>query len=353
MSAAADLSRRLAQSAEAVCRYYLPAGRRLGRWWSVGDVNNTPGRSLMVRLHDTDRGPAGKWQDAKTGEHGDLLDLIAAREQHATLRETLDEARRFLSDPPVGSAPSSTPSAPAPRSSSLAAQRLFAAAQPLAGTLGVAYLRARGIADLPDAATVRFHPRCYRTLDPDDSVHRTAWPALIAAVTDLDGHITAVQRTWLDPSGAGKAPVASPRRELGAAHGAGVRLGVPGDVLAAGEGLETMLSMREVMPLMPIVAAGPASHLAALVLPAGLRRLYIVMDRDAAGAHAAARLIARATCAGIEAIRLTPIHADLNDDLRLLGPAALVSILRPQVRPEDAARFGLLDGSVIDPVLAR
>ncbi len=66
---AADLARRLASEAEAVCRHYLSNGRRAGRYWLVGDVANTPGRSLFVRLHGSDCGvgAAGKWTDAATG----------------------------------------------------------------------------------------------------------------------------------------------------------------------------------------------------------------------------------------------------------------------------------------------
>ncbi len=52
-SVASELSRRLAQDAEAVCRYYLSNGRRPGRYWIVGDARNTPGRSLFVRLYRT------------------------------------------------------------------------------------------------------------------------------------------------------------------------------------------------------------------------------------------------------------------------------------------------------------
>ena len=44
-SQAADLARRLARDAETVCRHYLSNGRRGGRYWVVGDVRNTPGRS--------------------------------------------------------------------------------------------------------------------------------------------------------------------------------------------------------------------------------------------------------------------------------------------------------------------
>ena len=47
---ASELARRLAREAEAVCRHYLSNGRREGRYWLVGDVHNTPGRSMFVRL---------------------------------------------------------------------------------------------------------------------------------------------------------------------------------------------------------------------------------------------------------------------------------------------------------------
>ncbi len=60
---ASDLASRLGQQAEAVCKRYLAAGRRQGNYWQVGDVRNTPGRSMFVRLKDTTKGPAGKWTE--------------------------------------------------------------------------------------------------------------------------------------------------------------------------------------------------------------------------------------------------------------------------------------------------
>jgi hypothetical protein len=60
---AGDLAHRLGRQAEAVCRRYLGAGRRQGHYWLVGDVYNTPGRSLFVRLKGSPKGPAGKWQE--------------------------------------------------------------------------------------------------------------------------------------------------------------------------------------------------------------------------------------------------------------------------------------------------
>jgi hypothetical protein len=62
---ASDLAHRLAREAEAVCRRYLSNGRRNGNYWLVGDVRNTPGRSMFVRLKggESGKGAAGKWTE--------------------------------------------------------------------------------------------------------------------------------------------------------------------------------------------------------------------------------------------------------------------------------------------------
>ena len=62
---ASELARRLARDAEAVCRHYLSNGRRQGRYWLIGDIANSPGRSLFVRLKGPGRGngAAGKWTE--------------------------------------------------------------------------------------------------------------------------------------------------------------------------------------------------------------------------------------------------------------------------------------------------
>ena len=130
---------------------------------------------------------------------------------------------------------------------------------------------------------------------------------MIACVTDLDGRITGVHRTWLDPHGfdrvrLGKAPIDTPRRAMGDLLGNAVRFGVVDDVLAAGEGIETMLSLRYALPALPMAAALSANHLAAMMLPSGLRRLYIARDDDAAGDTVQAILTQRAVEAGVEAI---------------------------------------------------
>jgi hypothetical protein len=121
-----------------------------------------------------------------------------------------------------------------------------------------------------------------------------------------------------------------------------VRFGQASDVLAAGEGIETVLSLRMALPRMPVLAALSAGHLSAILFPAGLRRLYVLRDRDPAGEGARQRLRDRAASAGIEALTLTPRLGDFNDDLRRYGVDALRARLRLQLHPEDAAR--LLDG---------
>ena len=64
-SSPANMAQRLARNAEAVCRHYLSNGHREGRYWLVGDVANTPGRSLFVRLSGpgSGKGAAGKWTE--------------------------------------------------------------------------------------------------------------------------------------------------------------------------------------------------------------------------------------------------------------------------------------------------
>tara|TARA_R110002012_G_scaffold34964_1_gene100401 strand:- start:196 stop:1263 length:1068 start_codon:yes stop_codon:yes gene_type:complete len=343
---ASDLAHRLGRQAEAVCREYLSSGRREGRYWMVGDVRNSKGRSMFVRLTgpESGKGAAGKWTDAATGEHGDLLDVIRESCGLTEFRDVADEARRFLSlphpEPDLASSPGRT--SPAPTGSPLAAKRLFSMAQPITGTLAESYFRKRGITALHGSGSLRFHPRCYYR--PDEHSPTETWPALIASVTDLDCRQTGAHRTWLDPNGfsearLGKAPIETPRRAMGDLLGHAVRFGVAGDVMAAGEGIETMLSLRSVLPEMPMVAALSAAHLAATLFPGTLRRLYIVRDDDPAGDSARDTLVERADALGIEALPLSPLLGDLNEDLRLRGLDVFRASIRVQLAPQDVARF--------------
>ena len=210
---AADTAAALAARAEAVCREYLPQGRRQGRYWCAGDVRGAPGRSLFVRLEPP--GTPGKWQDAATSQHGDLLDLIRHATGARSLREALAEARRFLAQPvaPASSGPGEN------YDRTRAARNLWARCQPIDGSHAEAYLRARAIHCCRFPA-LRFHPSLpYRS----DSGGWRRYPALVAAVAGDDGEVQGVHRTWLDPFRPAKAPVDRPRKALGRLHGERVR----------------------------------------------------------------------------------------------------------------------------------
>jgi len=336
---ASDLAHRLGRQAEAVCRHYLSAGRRQGNYWQVGDVRNTPGRSMFVRLKDSPKGPAGKFTDAATGEHGDLLDVIRESCGLIDFADVAEEARQFLRlpHPETDTKPRKRAAAPTPSGSAEAARRLFDMSQPISGTLVQSYLRKRGITDLHGTGNLRFHPRCYYR--PDEDSPTETWPAMIAAVTDLAGRITGAHRTWLDPQRRDKAPLDTPRRAMGDLLGNAVRFGTGSEVMAAGEGIETVLSVKQVLPDMPMLAALSAAHLAAILFPDTLRRLYILRDDDPAGDGARDSLVERANAAGIEAIVISPQLGDFNEDLRTLGLDALRSQTRVQIGPQDVARF--------------
>ena len=338
---ASELANRLARDAEAVCRHYLSAGRRAGNYWIVGDTANSKGKSLYVHL----TGPrAGRWADGATAEYGDLLDLVRETCGLVDFRDVADEARRFLNEPRPAPAASRRDDArtdpPVDRPADERAQRLFRMTQPLAGTLADSYLRQRGILRASLHPALRYHPSCYyRDLGTGRS---SSFPALIAAVTDPGGTITGVHRTWLDPDGGGKAQVEDPRRALGGLLGNAVRFAFPVhrpvSVMAAGEGLESILSLSHVMPGMPMVSALTANHLAAFELPPECVRLYIAADADAAGRNGIERLSRRAQARGILPLVLAPDLGDFNDDLRL-DSSRLIASLRAQLAPEDATVF--------------
>ena len=324
---AADAAAALGARAEEVCRCYLPHGRKHGRYWTAGDVRGARGRSLFVRLAPP--GVPGKWTDAATGEHGDLLDLIRIASGAGSLRAALAEARAFLSLPAM---PASH--APDTYDRTEAARRLWQRCRAIDGTHAEVYLRTRGI-DRCRFPALRFHPALFHR--DGGGVRRL--PALVAAVTGADGErpgradITGVHRTWLDPSRPAKAPVARPRKALGRVHGLAVRFGhLAPPTLLVGEGIETVLSLVTAMPDTVAAAALSAGSLGAFAPPPGVRRLVVVRDNDPDGERAAERLAQRCARAGVAAYVLVPEGADFNDDLLALGSAALAARLAPLLR---------------------
>ena len=311
----------LGARAEEVCRRYLPHGRKHGRYWTAGDIRGARGRSLFVRLAPP--GVPGKWTDAATGEHGDLLDLIRIASGAGSLRAALAEARAFLAMPTATLADASDS-----YDRMEAARRLWRRCRAIDGTHAEAYLRARAIHRCRFPA-LRFHPALFYR----DGGGMRRLPALVAAVTAADGAVTGVHRTWLDPSRPAKAPVARPRKALGRVHGLAVRFGAPAPAtLLVGEGIETVLSLVTAMPDTVAAAALSAGSLGAFAPPAGLARLVIARDNDPDGERAAERLARRCARAGVAALVIVPEGEDFNDDLLALGSASLAARLAPLFR---------------------
>jgi DNA primase len=96
---------------------------------------------------------------------------------------------------------------------------------------------------------------------------------------------------------------------------------------------------------MAMVAALSSAHLAALQFPDTLRRLYIVRDDDPAGDAARDALFERVQAVGIEAIVLSPVLGDFNEDLQAFGMEALRAAIRVQLAPEDVARFMIAEAA--------
>ena len=299
---ATDIAAALGDRAEEVCRRYLPHGRKRGRYWIAGDLDGARGRSLFVRLAPP--GVPGKWTDAATGEHGDLLDVIRHRTGAATLRAALDEARPFLSLPAVRTAGDPPAYDPAE-----AARRLWRSCRAIGGTHAEAYLRARGLERCRFPA-LRFHPAL--TYREGVRVHRL--PALVAAVTGDGGAIHGAQRTWLDPAAPAKADVASPRKAISRIHGHAVRFGdLPAEgkaTLLIGEGIETVLSLVTAIPGIAAAAALSAGSLGACAPPPGVARIVIARDNDAEGERAALRLRRRCAGLGVPAAVIVPQRGD-------------------------------------------
>ncbi len=323
LSPAAAVAAALGARAEDVCRRYLPHGRRQGRYWVAGDLDGARGRSLFVRLHGP--GAPGKWTDAAEGSHGDLLDLIRHRTGAPTLRVALAEARAFLALPASPAAGDT-----GDYDATEAARRLWRLCRPVDGTHAEAYLRARGLARCRFPA-LRFHPELrYR----EGSVtHRL--PALVAAVTDDDGALQGVHRTWLDPRRPAKAEVASPRKALGRIYGLAVRFGAHADRVApllVGEGIETVLSLVTAVPDITAAAALSAGSLGSFSLPPGCSGLVIARDNDPEGERAAERLARRCARAGVAATVIVPDGGDFNDDIASLGADVFAARFGPIFR---------------------
>lgn len=92
MITAKQISEQLADQADRVAAYLLPAGKRQGREWCAGNTHGDAGDSLKVCMQGN---KAGVWADFASGQTGDLLDLWREA-RGCDLSQAIKEAKAWL-----------------------------------------------------------------------------------------------------------------------------------------------------------------------------------------------------------------------------------------------------------------
>ena len=306
-SPAADIAAALGARAEAVCRRYLPQGRKQGRYWVAGDLEGARGRSLFVRLH-------GPGVPGKVDRRGHRRARRPARSRPASL----GRARRFARRSPRARAFLALPASPASGESydaTRAARRLWRRCRAIP---------CRGLSPRPRARAL---PVPGIALPSRASLSRRLFPAPFSgAGRRRDGDDGATRRAahLVDPRLPAKADVAAPRKALGRIHGRAVRFGRPAAALRCSSAKASRPCRSS--PRRPGSFRRPRSRPEASARsPAcrGVARLVIARDNDSEGERAAQRLARRCARAGVAAHVIVSEYGDFNDDLVTLGPRAL------------------------------
>jgi hypothetical protein len=142
---------------------------------------------------------------------------------------------------------------------------------------------------------------------------------MVARIDAPDGELIGIHRTWLNRDAAGIWRRRN-RAMLGRAAGGAVRLAAPAsETLVVGEGVETCLAGMQAAA-MPAWAALSTSGMVGLILPAAVRNVLILVDRDASGAgERAARTAGRRWLAEGRRVRFVIPHAIGADAADLIG----------------------------------
>jgi hypothetical protein len=157
------------------------------------------------------------------------------------------------------------------------------------------YLESRNIAQKALPQALRGHERVWCS---ESGQHR---PAMLAAVTNGAGRVTAIARTWVEdrlvydgetefPKGARAAGLSAPKKTLGPMGNGAVRLAAAGEVLGLSEGVESSLAAAKLFRL-PVWATCGTARMGKgdVELPEIVRRVVIFGDNDEPGRAAAAK----------------------------------------------------------------
>ena len=239
------------------------------------------------------------------GAQGDVLDYVAR-----LYGLDMIGAARVLGagDLPMVELPALPPADRGNRTSEALA--IWERAIPAAGMLAQAYLEARGI-NPPFPPDLRFSRLPYGNSNP--------LPCLVAAVRDVTGAITGLQRIYLRNDGRGKADLPNAKLSLGKVAGGAIRLSDldASRIVTVCEGPEDGLSLLEMLGGAVWAAAG-ASMLPAMQFPPEVRTIVIGADNDPAGAMAADKAAKAFTSRGLAVRIIRPLegYKDFNDELR-------------------------------------
>lgn len=279
--------------------------RRGGDWWGACPFHAEKTGSFSV--NDT----KGFFHCFGCNAHGDILDWWRAIDG-LPLSGAIERLKvEAGSAPPWREAARSTKADDAEaRAKREHARAIWEASQPIGGSVAEIYLRLERAVSCPLPPSLRYHPGL-----PTGGPGSPEFPAMVAAVTNLDGEVIAIQRTFLQRDGRGKAMIDAPKRSLGPLGEGAVQLAPAGVTLGIAEGVETGLSAMQMFALPVWCALG--ANLSRIALPPGARNVGVFADRGAAGEAAAekARLHFRQLGRRV-AVRFPETGKDFNDDLK-------------------------------------
>jgi DNA primase len=274
--------------------------RRAGREWKACcpfHADRTP--SFTIYADDS------RFMCFGCGAEGDVLDFIM-RLHGVRLIEALEMLAGHLPSP---RARMTHPPADETHDRLAEALAIWDKARPPQGTVAEAYLQSRGII-VPLPETIRF-------AELPLGRHRPM-PTLIAAVTDVQGEVCGIQRTFLCANPIGKAalPGGKVKFSLGRVRGGAIRLGPAARSIVVTEGLEDGLTLLQALGRPVWVAAG-AGMLPAMRLPEAVEAVVIGADNDLSGQEAANRAAGAFHDQGRQVRIMSPakVYKDFNAQL--------------------------------------
>lgn len=198
---------------------------------------------------------------------------------------------------------------------------LWKEARPItAGDAAGAYLLSRKLRIPATGEALRFHPAVEywdSTGDKPELIGR--FPALLARIAQPGGAGAGLHRIYLNDDGSKFSHGNLPAKKLLKAaelSGCAVRLTAPqDDRLGIAEGIETAMAFQQ-MTFVPTWSALSSSLMPSVIIPDGVKRVYIAVDPDEAGERAAQRLADRLVAHGVAVwINRPPVPGDWNDAL--------------------------------------